>query len=205
MALFKQNKKKTVAELEDYYAKQETKSTFMAWVMAFLSLFITVAALAILFFGGRWLYRTLTDDGDNSAQTSQSETSDVASLSDENNGEQSSQEGSAEGQVNGNEGESLDEGSSSQNTEGGGVVDGGAAVTTESNADRVAAQETGDDSSIGGESATAGASTDGSTDPSKGVDELTNTGPAENLIALIIATAALGYLGSLKLQAVKNN
>lgn len=61
MALFNRRKSQTITELEDYYANKGTRSG-MAWLMAFLSLLVTVAVIAGLFFGGRWLYRTLTDD-----------------------------------------------------------------------------------------------------------------------------------------------
>jgi cytoskeletal protein RodZ len=62
--LFKRNNKTTIAELEEYYANQDRKKTktSMAWLMAVLSLVITLAVIAMIFFGGRWLYRTLTDD-----------------------------------------------------------------------------------------------------------------------------------------------
>jgi hypothetical protein len=62
--LFKRNNKTTIAELEEYYANQDRKKTktSTAWLMAVLSLAITLAVIAMIFFGGRWLYRTLTDD-----------------------------------------------------------------------------------------------------------------------------------------------
>ncbi len=62
MALFGDKNKKTIEELESYYANREQK-TGMAWVMAFLSLLLTVVILGGLFFGGRAVYRAVTDDG----------------------------------------------------------------------------------------------------------------------------------------------
>lgn len=62
--LFKRSDKTTIAELEDYYANQKRSRTGTAWMMALLSLLITVAVILALFFGGRWLYRTLTDDSE---------------------------------------------------------------------------------------------------------------------------------------------
>lgn len=62
MALFQRRKSQTISELEDYYSNRNN-STAKAWVMALLSLLVTVALLSILFFGGRWIYRTLTNDG----------------------------------------------------------------------------------------------------------------------------------------------
>jgi cytoskeletal protein RodZ len=71
MALFNRKKEKTIAELENYYAQQnKSKGGAMAWFMAILSLFITIAVISLLFFGGRWLYRTLTSDSDTTQVTS---------------------------------------------------------------------------------------------------------------------------------------
>ncbi len=61
MALFQRRKSQTISELEDYYSNRNN-STAKAWAMALLSLLVTVAILSILFFGGRWIYRTLTND-----------------------------------------------------------------------------------------------------------------------------------------------
>ncbi len=67
MALFNRKKTQTISELEDYYANKRNRSG-MAWLMAFLSLLITVLVIAALFFGGRWLYRTISDS-DNSTDS----------------------------------------------------------------------------------------------------------------------------------------
>ncbi len=60
MGIFKRRDNQTIAELESYYSGQQR--TGMAWIMAFLSLFITVIVLSSIFFGGRWMYRTITND-----------------------------------------------------------------------------------------------------------------------------------------------
>jgi len=80
--LFKRNNKTTIAELEEYYANQENKKTRngKAWFMAFLSLFITLAVIAMIFFGGRWLYRVLTDDKSNNTTTSDTTKNDGVDL-----------------------------------------------------------------------------------------------------------------------------
>jgi hypothetical protein len=62
MPLFKRKDKTTIAELEDYYSNQKKNNTGRAWLMAILSLFITLAVLAGLFFGGQWIYRVITND-----------------------------------------------------------------------------------------------------------------------------------------------
>ena len=61
MAIFRRRKNQTISELEDYYANRNNR-TGMAWLMAFISLLITVAVSAAIFFGGRWVYRSLTAD-----------------------------------------------------------------------------------------------------------------------------------------------
>lgn len=61
MTIFRRRKNQTISELEDYYANRNNR-TGMAWLMAFVSLLITVAVCAALFFGGRWVYRSLTND-----------------------------------------------------------------------------------------------------------------------------------------------
>jgi hypothetical protein len=62
MPLFKRKDKTTIAELEDYYSNQKKNNTGRAWLMAILSLFITLAVLAGLFFGGQWIYQVITND-----------------------------------------------------------------------------------------------------------------------------------------------
>lgn len=62
MGFLKNRDKQTIAELESYYAGKNNSG--MAWVMAFLSLLITVSVLSGIFFGGRWGYRTITNDID---------------------------------------------------------------------------------------------------------------------------------------------
>ena len=71
MAIFKRRKNQTVAELEDYYANKKTRAG-MAWVMAVLSLLVTVAVISALFFGGRWIYRTVTKNDKNETTTTES-------------------------------------------------------------------------------------------------------------------------------------
>lgn len=74
MALFGDKNKQTIEELENYYSNKEQK-TGMAWVMAFLSLLLTVVILGGLFFGGRAVYRALSDDG--TTETATNETSNT--------------------------------------------------------------------------------------------------------------------------------
>ena len=77
MALFK---KKTVTtnipELQEYYAAQKNDSAAKAWMLAIVTLLVTVAVLVGLFFAGRWTYRQLTKK--KATTTTQTITTDTA-------------------------------------------------------------------------------------------------------------------------------
>lgn len=55
----KSNTKAVPAEVKKYYASEHRERVGLAWVIAFLSLILTVAVVAGLFFGGRWAYRKI--------------------------------------------------------------------------------------------------------------------------------------------------
>lgn len=74
MAILNRRKNQTIAELEDYYANNKTRSG-MAWAMAMFSLVLTIIVVSVLFFGGRWGYRKITND-DKKADTSQTTVED---------------------------------------------------------------------------------------------------------------------------------
>lgn len=76
MALFNRRKNQTITELESYYAGKKNQN-LKAWIMALLSLLVTVAVIAALFFGGRWIYRALTDDSSDT-NTTNSDTTEQA-------------------------------------------------------------------------------------------------------------------------------
>jgi cytoskeletal protein RodZ len=61
MAFFNRKKSQSISDLEDYYANRNN-STGRAWAMALLSLLVTISVLTVLFFGVRWIYRSLTDN-----------------------------------------------------------------------------------------------------------------------------------------------
>lgn len=76
MALFRSKKQQVqtqIPELQDYYATQKKESTAMAWLLAIGSLLVTVAIFIGLFLGGRWLYRSVTNNDDKSTNTTQTE------------------------------------------------------------------------------------------------------------------------------------
>ncbi len=185
MALFGNENKKTIEELESYYANK-TQRTGMAWAMAFLSLLITVAVLAGLFFGGRWLYREFVGSGQDTALTDPSGQND----------EEATNEDTDTGF--GDIGLSLiDEGDGSE-----GVVSDEAAQTSDPNNDRITATtnpnspdaaRTGTDST-----AVAGASTTNSDEEASSATptELPDTGAESALIMIPTAVFVMAYLYS---------
>jgi len=62
------NKRKTTdttdvpKEVQDYYQSERREHVGVAWLLALGTLLLTMALAVGLFFGGRWVYRTLFDD-----------------------------------------------------------------------------------------------------------------------------------------------
>jgi len=175
--LFKRNNKTTIAELEEYYANQDRKKTRtgMAWLMAILSLLITLLVIAMIFFGGRWVYRALTDNDSNTVTTTGNTNSNGVNLP--------TFDGSVVGQGNTNPDDSSSAESSTDSNTGttnAGVVTDEAATTSIPNTDRVIAETGSEDETI------------------------PNTGAGELLLITPIAIAVAGYFVSRKL-ILKNN
>jgi len=63
MALFRRNKSANSPavpeEVNDYYQAEKRDRTWMAWLLALLSLAVTTLIIMALFFGGRWVYRKI--------------------------------------------------------------------------------------------------------------------------------------------------
>lgn len=81
MALFRRNKTtstkttKVPAEVQDYYEAGRRERTGIAWLLGLATLIVTILLALLLFFGGRWIYRKVTNNGDkdNKSGSSQSE------------------------------------------------------------------------------------------------------------------------------------
>lgn len=60
MALFRRKSEveEEVPELEQYYAQRRTSSAW-SWLMALVTMILTILIIIGLFFGGRWVYREL--------------------------------------------------------------------------------------------------------------------------------------------------
>lgn len=170
MALFNRRRNQSLSELESYYAARRGRSG-TAWLMALLSLVVTVAILAGLFFGGRWVYRALRDN--NGSNTSDTTSDVVVGTVDEN--------GNVQGSVGNNDSSNVSvDDSGDQNTDFPGVVTDEAASTD------TPSDETAADSNVG---SVAGENTD-----------LPNTGAGEVLFIAPILAFAVGYIISRKRQ-----
>lgn len=170
MRLFRNRNKKTVAELEDYYTTRQSNG--MAWFMAFLSLVVTIAVIAGLFFGGRWLYRTFIDDGTENDTTTSEQTPATVTL-----GSEDSQDTGLDINVDTDEVSDQESAILGGEVSTGGVVSDEAASTERSNeeAGEVAGSRTGD-------------------------SELPDTGAGEILVLVPMLTVAIGYYISRKSQ-----
>jgi|SRR3989344_5472913 len=62
MALFRRNKTDQAGmptEVQDYYKAEGRERTWVAWLLAIATLFITVVVVLAIFYGGRWTFRKL--------------------------------------------------------------------------------------------------------------------------------------------------
>lgn len=61
-------------EVKDYYKSERRQKTGVAWLLAIGTLLLTLAVAAALFFGGSWLWNTLTGNGDGTSETASTQT-----------------------------------------------------------------------------------------------------------------------------------
>jgi hypothetical protein len=170
-ALFKRKDQTTIAELEEYYSNQKSRRTGRAWLMAILSLLITIAVIVALFFGVRWLYRTLTNDEVTVVTTASNEGrepafGDIRTEEDAGEGTDSAQQG-----VVSDEAAVTDRASDTDNT---GAVAGS---TTDSNAT---------------------SRNNSSTSNTSATNDIPNTGAGDVLLVLPVIFAVAGYALSRK-------
>lgn len=72
-----QNQSDVPKEVQQYYQSERRERTGIAWLLALATLAVTVVLALVLFFGGRWLYRTFFgNNGQNSTGTTQQEQTD---------------------------------------------------------------------------------------------------------------------------------
>jgi len=123
--LFKRREDTTVTELEDYYSGRSRRKTIKAWIMAILYIFITVLIILALFYGARFVYRSLADDN------SENNTNSGLNASNTENSGLPTFDGEAPGSQNQSDGTSN---TNDSVVETGGVVTDQAATTSNGNA-----------------------------------------------------------------------
>ncbi len=69
-------------EVQNYYQAENRERTGVAWVLAIGTLVGTILLAAALFFGGRWVYRTVFDNNssDETSQTQNGQISDESAV-----------------------------------------------------------------------------------------------------------------------------
>lgn len=60
------------SEIKEYYDAERRERRGIAWLLGIGTLLVTIALAVLLFFGGRWLFRTIFDN-DNGEQVAQNE------------------------------------------------------------------------------------------------------------------------------------
>lgn len=66
------------AEVQQYYDAERREHIGVAWLIALLSLTISIALFTGIFFGGRWVYRKVAHKANKPATTAQTETKDTS-------------------------------------------------------------------------------------------------------------------------------
>jgi cytoskeletal protein RodZ len=160
-------------EVQEYYQTAKRERAGVAWLLAIATLIVTVLLALAIFFAGRWLWRTVTNNDDKSAtQTTQTEQreDDKSSADDRNN------TGSARPEQPSNDQDRTSQNNDSEAPRSEGdepaVLPGDRAEPTDESNDLVA------------------------TTPRTG-DAIPETGPG-NTLAVFIAVTVLGYLAHRK-------
>ncbi len=65
-----QSKPNVPTEVQEYYQAERRERMGLAWLVAFLTLMVTIAVVLGLFVGGRWVYRKVAND-DKGTKTTQ--------------------------------------------------------------------------------------------------------------------------------------
>ncbi len=106
MKLFKRKQGQnttTPSELQDYYQSERRERKSVAWLLAFVTFFVTLVFVLLLFFAGKWLYQRFRKNTNKSQTTSQTQNkpADNGGKSKPNDAATSPSDGSS-GQPNGN-------------------------------------------------------------------------------------------------------
>lgn len=135
MALFNRRKKEKDAlpeEVRDYYQTERRERTGRAWLLAILTLLVTFLIAAALFFGGRWLYRAIFDNNDDSNTTQVEEVDGSQSADSTENTETENTDNSGDSTEEGDESSASENSghTSSTNTDSSNGSTAGAVTTT---------------------------------------------------------------------------
>ena len=77
MALFRKKQVDTAKlpkEIDEYYKAERRERTGMAWLLAIVTVVLTLLLAFVLYFGGRWVYRTVFKKDNSGTTTSQNNT-----------------------------------------------------------------------------------------------------------------------------------
>lgn len=90
----RKNQSSVPDEIQEYYQSERRERTGIAWLLALGTLIVTVILAVILFFGGRWIYRTVFDSGEapGSGITEQEQGDDSETEEEENGSENGNDE-----------------------------------------------------------------------------------------------------------------
>jgi len=130
----RKNKSDVPEEIQEYYEEQKQDRAGIAWLLAFTTLIVTILLAAGIFFAGRWTYRKIAGNKNNTSQTAQKENQPKEEKKDESSGNNSSEsqkqpegQGSGQGEPSLNESTNQlpgDQSSNSGNTAGSNTAQG---------------------------------------------------------------------------------
>lgn len=80
MALFRRKKDAVLPEVEKYYEAERRDRSGLAWLLALVSILVVAGLIVGLFFAGRWVFNTVTNDSDETSQTTGSDAADLPSI-----------------------------------------------------------------------------------------------------------------------------
>lgn len=128
----KKDKSDVPEEIQEYYDEQKQERAGIAWLLAFTTLIVTILLAAGIFFAGRWTYRKITGNKNNTSQTAQKENQPKEEKNNESSGNDASEsqkqpegQGSGQGEPSPNESTNQlpgDQSPSDQNVAGSNTV-----------------------------------------------------------------------------------
>lgn len=118
MKLFSKKQKSDTtapAELQDYYQAENRERRGMAWLLAFVTFFVTLALVLLVFFAGKWVYQHFKNKSKSPQTTSQTKPQGESN-NNSNNTDQNKSSGSSNTNTSSNSSQ-TNNGSSTQGTQ----------------------------------------------------------------------------------------